>query len=210
MLAVGRPHSGVSQGQRCAGSNQTHRFRATGIFSRSRSDAREASTLAESSSGSRALCGEGAKSSGRVQHIYKAQRERGPLQPVRAAGKAAVPNAGWQSVSCTFFNRGPKTQKPGRAAGREPTRKLTKTQPAMAAVARHERDPLDDVADRVGSLDSVDKIGSLDESAFSAAGVSRHQDGRPPTLQDEAPSTSTRRCSRACCPTSTRASSRSS
>ena len=42
----------------------------------------------------------------------------------------------------------------------------------MAAVATHERDPLDDVADRVGSLDSVDKIGSLDESAFSAAGVS--------------------------------------
>tara|TARA_B100000459_G_C8467635_1_gene152863 strand:+ start:262 stop:447 length:186 start_codon:yes stop_codon:yes gene_type:complete len=36
---------------------------------------------------------------------------------------------------------------------------------------------LDDVADRVGSLDSVDKIGSLDESAFSAAGVS--PSGRP-------------------------------
>jgi hypothetical protein len=47
----------------------------------------------------------------------------------------------------------------------------------MAAVATHERDPLDDVADRVGSLDSVDKIGSLDESAFSAAGVS--PSGRP-------------------------------
>ena len=49
----------------------------------------------------------------------------------------------------------------------------------MAAVAAAERDPLDDVADRVGSLDSVDKIGSLDESAFSAAGVSALWPSRP-------------------------------
>ena len=49
-----------------------------------------------------------------------------------------------------------------------PTGERSHQQPseAMAAVATHERDPLDDVADRVGSLDSVDKIGSLDESAF--------------------------------------------
>jgi hypothetical protein len=65
-----------------------------------------------------------------------------------------------------------KRHTPGRAITAERTQSAHSNAPAMAAVATDARDPLDDVADRVGSLDSVDKIGSLDESAFSATGVS--------------------------------------